>query len=91
MLGGIIFSFLMGLLPGVDNFAHLGGFIMGVLSGIVFIPAMHIGAYVSWTCLCFLFNNCYQIKDIHILIFYNPHIVFVFVCVCVSHSNKKKI
>ncbi|GAM24483.1 hypothetical protein SAMD00019534_076580, partial [Acytostelium subglobosum LB1] len=35
----IVLSFAVGLfLPGVDNFAHLGGFIMGVLSSLIFLP-----------------------------------------------------
>jgi membrane associated rhomboid family serine protease len=45
LIGAIVFSFLLGLLPGINNFAHFGGFIMGILSSIVFIPAMHIGEF----------------------------------------------
>ncbi|KYR01878.1 beta-lactamase family protein [Tieghemostelium lacteum] len=35
----IIISFAVGLfLPGVDNYAHLGGFVMGILTGWIFLP-----------------------------------------------------
>jgi membrane associated rhomboid family serine protease len=34
LLAEIIFSFLLGLLPGLDNFAHIGGFIMGIALGV---------------------------------------------------------
>lgn len=34
LLAEIIFSFLLGLLPGLDNFSHIGGFCMGVALGI---------------------------------------------------------
>ena len=30
----------VGLLPFVDNFAHIGGFLAGILSGLVFLPAI---------------------------------------------------
>ncbi|PRP82108.1 rhomboid family protein [Planoprotostelium fungivorum] len=40
----IVISFLLGiLLPGVDNFCHLGGLIMGVVSGFLFLPALGTG------------------------------------------------
>jgi len=39
LLVSIIISFLFGLLlPGVDNFCHLGGLIMGVITGFLFLP-----------------------------------------------------
>ncbi|KAI8142567.1 hypothetical protein BJV82DRAFT_516854 [Fennellomyces sp. T-0311] len=34
----ILFCFVYGLLPGVDNFAHIGGFVAGLFSGIIFFP-----------------------------------------------------
>ncbi|KAG2228035.1 hypothetical protein INT45_012059 [Circinella minor] len=34
----ILFSFVFGLLPGLDNFAHIGGFVAGIFSGIIFFP-----------------------------------------------------
>lgn len=39
----IIFSLALGLLPMVDNFAHIGGFVMGIIIGIVFLPSSHVG------------------------------------------------
>jgi membrane associated rhomboid family serine protease len=30
----IVVSFVLGLLPGLDNFSHIGGFLMGLVSGI---------------------------------------------------------
>ncbi|GAQ40283.1 hypothetical protein AtubIFM55763_003318 [Aspergillus tubingensis] len=34
MILGIAVSFVLGLLPGLDNFAHIGGFIMGLALGL---------------------------------------------------------
>lgn len=34
LIAEIVFSFLLGLLPGLDNFAHIGGFCMGIVLGI---------------------------------------------------------
>lgn len=31
----IVISFVLGLLPGIDNFAHIGGFCVGLLTGLV--------------------------------------------------------
>lgn len=33
----MVISFVLGLLPGVDNFSHIGGFIVGLLLGITFL------------------------------------------------------
>ncbi|CAM2705343.1 unnamed protein product [Rotaria socialis] len=35
----IIMSFALGLLPGVDNFSHVGGFIMGLLFGLAILSS----------------------------------------------------
>jgi len=40
MLTIIAFSLGIGLLPFVDNYAHIGGFIMGILTGLIFLPAI---------------------------------------------------
>lgn len=34
----IVISLVLGLLPGLDNFAHIGGLIMGLLLGILLAP-----------------------------------------------------
>ncbi|PWN54311.1 rhomboid-domain-containing protein [Violaceomyces palustris] len=31
----------LGLLPGLDNFSHIGGFCVGLLGGLIFAPAIH--------------------------------------------------
>lgn len=31
----------LGLLPGIDNFSHIGGFCLGILSGMIFAPSIH--------------------------------------------------
>ncbi|CAI2168830.1 8634_t:CDS:1 [Funneliformis geosporum] len=38
MLIMIIITFAIGLLPAIDNFSHIGGFVMGVVMGLVLIP-----------------------------------------------------
>jgi len=37
------FSIAFGLLPLIDNFQHIGGFLMGIISGVVFLPSIHFG------------------------------------------------
>ncbi|KAG0336093.1 hypothetical protein BG004_008202 [Podila humilis] len=37
----IVVSFAFGLLPFLDNFAHIGGFIGGILTGLVFMPVVY--------------------------------------------------
>eukprot|EP01111_Echinosteliopsis_oligospora_P003950 TRINITY_DN1621_c0_g1_i2.p1 TRINITY_DN1621_c0_g1~~TRINITY_DN1621_c0_g1_i2.p1 ORF type:complete len:403 (+),score=107.52 TRINITY_DN1621_c0_g1_i2:240-1448(+) len=42
LIAGSLFSFILGLiLPGVDNFAHLGGLVMGILTGFIFLPSLN--------------------------------------------------
>ncbi|QBM89123.1 Rhomboid family protein [Metschnikowia aff. pulcherrima] len=38
MILEILVSFVLGLLPGLDNFSHIGGFGMGILTSIVLLP-----------------------------------------------------
>lgn len=38
MIGEIIVSLVLGLLPGLDNFSHIGGFAIGILMAIVLLP-----------------------------------------------------
>jgi len=40
LMGIIILSFGIGFLPYFDNFAHIGGFIMGFLTGLIFLPTI---------------------------------------------------
>lgn len=37
----ILVSFAFGLLPFLDNFAHIGGFVGGILTGLVFMPVVY--------------------------------------------------
>ncbi|KAK7207869.1 rhomboid family membrane protein [Myxozyma melibiosi] len=37
LLIDIVISFVMGLLPGIDNFAHIGGFMVGITLGIALL------------------------------------------------------
>ncbi|KAG0025426.1 hypothetical protein BGZ82_010035 [Podila clonocystis] len=37
----ILVSFAFGLLPFLDNFAHIGGFIGGILTGLIFMPVVY--------------------------------------------------
>jgi len=41
----ITVSLCIGLFPGIDNFAHLGGFIFGTLAGVVFLPTINFGKW----------------------------------------------
>ncbi|CAH1758213.1 9833_t:CDS:2 [Entrophospora sp. SA101] len=45
----ILFSFLIGLLPGLDNFSHIGGFIMGILTGMILLPTIKFSKFHKWT------------------------------------------
>lgn len=40
LLTNMFLGIVIGLLPFVDNFAHIGGFIAGCLCGLIFIPAV---------------------------------------------------
>jgi membrane associated rhomboid family serine protease len=72
MVVGLLISFAMGLMPGVDNYCHIGGFVMGILSGIVFIPAMHIGKFNRKARLI----QVIVVAPIMIAVFIVPYIVF---------------
>lgn len=72
MVVGLLVSFAMGLMPGVDNYCHIGGFIMGILSGIVFIPAMHIGKFNRKARLI----QVLVVAPIMLAVFIVPYVVF---------------
>jgi len=40
LLSSIIISLGFGLLPLIDNFSHIGGFVMGILTGLIFLPSI---------------------------------------------------
>ena len=40
-VGFAVLGLALGLLPGLDNFAHIGGFCVGLLGGMMFAPAIH--------------------------------------------------
>ncbi|KAJ3332632.1 hypothetical protein HDU76_013587 [Blyttiomyces sp. JEL0837] len=41
----LVVSFLIGMLPYIDNFAHIGGFFCGFFAGLIFMPTIH---YSKW-------------------------------------------
>lgn len=41
----ITFSLAVGLLPYVDNWSHLGGFVFGILASMVFLPYITFGKW----------------------------------------------
>ncbi|KAJ1928171.1 hypothetical protein IWQ60_002293 [Tieghemiomyces parasiticus] len=47
-------TFVLGLLPGIDNFAHIGGFIAGLFAGLIFLSNLPFDKYtrtiriISW-------------------------------------------
>jgi membrane associated rhomboid family serine protease len=45
MGGLILFSFAIGLLPYVDNLAHVGGFLFGLLAGLLLMPKIYFGRW----------------------------------------------
>jgi membrane associated rhomboid family serine protease len=56
-LGTTILFLLVGTLPFIDNWAHIGGFIFGILSSIIFLPFLTFGSWDNFrkkciVCLC---------------------------------------
>ena len=41
MILNILVAFLVGMLPGIDNFSHIGGFMFGFLAGLIFMPKIY--------------------------------------------------
>ncbi|KAI9009443.1 rhomboid family-domain-containing protein [Gaertneriomyces semiglobifer] len=48
MLIQILASFIIGMFPYVDNFAHIGGFYTGLVAGLLFMPTIHFGRFDKW-------------------------------------------
>ncbi|GAA6035058.1 hypothetical protein JCM8097_002165 [Rhodosporidiobolus ruineniae] len=44
----IVIGLAMGLIPGVDNFAHIGGFLVGLLTAVVLFPIIHPSRTHKW-------------------------------------------
>ena len=48
-----VLGLALGLLPGLDNFSHIGGFCVGILGGMVFAPSIHstkTHMFINWLC-----------------------------------------
>jgi hypothetical protein len=45
MVLNILISLFIGTLPGVDNNSHVGGFVFGILSGLLFMPKIYFGKW----------------------------------------------
>jgi Rhomboid family len=45
MMVNVIFSFLLGTLPGIDNLAHVGGFVTGMFAGFLLLPKIYFGVW----------------------------------------------
>ncbi|KAK9702284.1 hypothetical protein K7432_011333 [Basidiobolus ranarum] len=44
----LIINFAIGLLPSIDNFAHIGGFVCGVFTAFVLLPTVHTSNTDKW-------------------------------------------
>ena len=42
LIGDILISFVLGLLPGLDNFSHIGGFLSGLAAGICILHSPNV-------------------------------------------------
>lgn len=54
LLINIILLLALGLLPYIDNFANIGGFIFGILSSFILVPFISIGKWDRLTKLCLI-------------------------------------
>lgn len=45
LMSAIVVTMLIGTLPYVDNWSHLGGLVFGIISGIVFLPYITFGKW----------------------------------------------
>ncbi|ORY00783.1 rhomboid-domain-containing protein [Basidiobolus meristosporus CBS 931.73] len=44
----LLINFAIGLLPSIDNFAHIGGFVCGVFAGLALLPTIHTSSTDKW-------------------------------------------
>lgn len=69
----ILISLAIGLLPGVDNFAHVGGFVMGIVTGFIFLPNLSYGkCQARWRmcAVCTFVPVCVALFVVAISVFY---------------------
>lgn len=52
LIASIIFNLCLGLIPFVDNFAHIGGFIAGALTAVIVLPTISVGGNTKNHRLC---------------------------------------
>lgn len=45
MVANILFSLMIGTLPYIDNLAHVGGFMFGIMSGLLIMPKIYYGKW----------------------------------------------
>ncbi|KAI8141718.1 rhomboid family-domain-containing protein [Fennellomyces sp. T-0311] len=49
ILLSVVIAFAYGLFPGIDNFAHLGGFITGIIVGVLLVsPVASTSRWITW-------------------------------------------
>jgi membrane associated rhomboid family serine protease len=53
----IIVMLVLGLLPYIDNYSQIGGFIVGVLSSFIFVPYITIGKWDRAKKLCLILSS----------------------------------
>lgn len=46
MISTTIISFALGFFPNIDNFAHLGGFVTGLVASFIVMPNVHLPSFV---------------------------------------------
>ncbi|KAK9710594.1 hypothetical protein K7432_008353 [Basidiobolus ranarum] len=44
----VLINFAIGLLPNIDNFAHIGGFICGIFIALLVLPTAHTSSWGKW-------------------------------------------
>lgn len=44
----VVIALAVGLLPYIDNYAHVGGFLSGLLGSLIFIKSVKFGSWDKW-------------------------------------------